>query len=114
MNFENLKEAVKYTVSLVVKGDFGTLRQQGMLGPSSEAEYLDALNSYVVKNGELVIPPDEGFDDMEIYSTKEDGILRVDFDLWDVSGPCDLTAQIYIKKLNDTRIGAKLYDLRVM
>ncbi|MCY9849210.1 DUF7668 domain-containing protein [Pectobacterium jejuense] len=114
MRAKHINDAVKNLVSLLVKAEFDLLDEYGMLGPSTKVEYADALKNYLGQDNQLVMPPDAYFDRLDIYETKQQDKVRVDFDLWDTSGFCDLTAKISVSTLPDNTYFAVLYDLRVL
>ena len=114
MDTHKIKKAVKEIVFLITNGDIKELSRKKMLGPSTAKEYTEALTKYLINNKCLVMPPDTAFEKLDIYDTKEEGAYRVDFDLWDKDGACDLTAQIYVKQLSNLDVTATLYDLRVL
>ncbi|MEK7893026.1 hypothetical protein AAB992_38655 [Burkholderia contaminans] len=114
MTEQDMENAVKRVVSLLVHGDFDTLERMGMLAPGSKEDYVWALQNYLKGRQVLTDPPATAFDELDIYQTAQSNRQRVDFDLWTDRGRSDLTAQIYVEEMPDGAIHPTLYDLRVL
>jgi protein tyrosine/serine phosphatase len=64
----------------------------------TEQELEQAINDY---GGKITSPPNNNFNDINIYDTRDPNEVNIDYDLWTDNKKSDLTISVNLKQIND-------------
>ena len=100
MNTNDVKETIRSLVKKLVEHKYEEIYHQDHDKAISVLEIQEAIDSY----GQILsMPPDDAFDEIDIYETKDPSKVTVDFDLWFNNEKSDLTLSCIVYSAGQER-----------
>lgn len=88
-----IKEVTMEIVKAIVDKNYRQLYQTDYRKLISVSELRKAIEDYDLQ---ITMPPDDAFENIEIFETKDKDVVKVDFDLWFDNKISDLTLSFAI------------------
>lgn len=106
-----IKNILKMLVIDLVNGNYSNLVKDGRIGRLTEDEIKNVIGNY---RGQLTLPPEDAYNQVQIYQENDSHQYAVDFDLWIDNYPSDLTLSATVSNDNKGNVSITIDDLHVL